>query len=139
MSSIYRKLEALKTLREFNPALALAPKTSMGNREPSFSDRAEEAIRIAVEDAWRDPKGTWKTVRARLEDMTGKGENTPTSPILFARSMVLNPCCQGAPCSAGFARSIASHEICFVTDPTTPSAITRNASAKFVHRARSMS
>ncbi len=73
MSTIYRKLKALRKFRNFNPTLAMAPKNSMGNREKRFCDRAEEAMRIAVEDAWRDPKGSWKTVRARLYRMTSAG------------------------------------------------------------------
>jgi putative transposase len=74
MSSIYRKLDISKVLQNFNPLLALAPKNSMGNREQRFCDRAEEAIREAVEKAWRDPSGTWKTVRAQLYKMTEESE-----------------------------------------------------------------
>lgn len=73
MTSIYRKLQQSRSLMNFDPVLALAPKSSMGNNEPRLCDRSEEAIRIAVEDAWRDPKGTWKSVRARLERMTAEG------------------------------------------------------------------
>jgi len=73
MTSIYRKLQQSRSLMNFDPVLALAPKSSMGNHESRLCDRSEEAIRIAVEDAWRDPKGTWKSVWSRLEQMTAEG------------------------------------------------------------------
>lgn len=73
MATLYRKLDRSRALMNFDPVLALAPKSSMGNSEPRLCDRSEEAIRIAVEDAWRDPKGTWKSVWARLERMTAEG------------------------------------------------------------------
>ncbi len=73
MATLYRKLDRSRTLVNFDPVLALAPKSSKGNSESPFCDRTEEAISKAVEDAWRDPKGTWKSVRARLQQWTEEG------------------------------------------------------------------
>lgn len=73
ISTIYKKLEASRALVNFDPLLALAPKTSSGRDEPRYCERTEEAIRKAVELAWMDPKGTWRSVQSKLIAWTSEG------------------------------------------------------------------
>lgn len=73
ISTIYEKLSKSRLLVNFDPLVALAPNVSSGNDDPRYCERTEEAIKKAVELAWMDPKGTWKSVRSKLLEWTAEG------------------------------------------------------------------
>ncbi|WP_175552008.1 DDE-type integrase/transposase/recombinase [Pararhizobium antarcticum] len=67
---IERYLEA-----PFDRLAALVPAKSSGNRIRKFSDRFEEVLRVAVEYAWRQQKGTWKNAKTHFASLLLFPEN----------------------------------------------------------------
>lgn len=54
---------------------ALVPAKSSGNRLRKFSDRFEAVLRLAVEQAWKLPKGNWKKAREFFDQFLLLEEN----------------------------------------------------------------
>lgn len=66
-TAIHEAMAKLRDRRNMDRLCAVAPLPNNGNGGSRFVDRLEEAIRKAVHMAWELPKGSWLTVKARLD------------------------------------------------------------------------
>ncbi|NEJ95350.1 Mu transposase C-terminal domain-containing protein [Rhizobium ruizarguesonis] len=76
-TALYEALSKLKDRRNMDRVLAVAPLPSNGNALERFNPRLEEAMQSAVKTAWKDPRGSWLTVKAALEALCSQEGEYP--------------------------------------------------------------